>query len=77
MREIKLTLQTPMTFVGPNIEELKAEAARYINDLCKAGKRVTYTNMYAVVVIPVELDTTENKTGGRRKAVIANDTITL
>lgn len=66
-----------MTIAGPDLEELRIEAEQYIRDLRESGKNVAYTTMYAVMVIPVEVDTVENKIGSRRKAVIANDAVTL
>ncbi|RGN33835.1 hypothetical protein [Bacteroides oleiciplenus] len=77
MKEIKLIPQAPMTIIGPDLEELRTEAKKYIDGLRKAGKNVAYTTMYAAMVIPVELDAADVKTGGKRKAVIANDVITL
>jgi hypothetical protein len=77
MKEFKLIPQSPMTIAGPNLAELEAEAEKYINSLRKAGKNVAYTIMYAVMIIPVEVDAAEVKVGGKRKAVIANDTVTL
>lgn len=67
MKEFKLIPLAPMTIAGPDIEELKNEAWKYVSELRKDGKKVTYTILYAVMVIPVEVDSVEKKMGCIRK----------